>query len=352
MKTIVISGEIGWEVWPEDIRRQFDAAGGEDVELQISSPGGYVYDGIEIFNIVKNYVGKVTAKLVGLAASMASYIPMAADKVIAESNAVFMIHNASTVTAGDHRDLRHDADVLEGFTNLLSKKYIEKTGKSAADIRALMDAESWFFGSEIKDAGFADEIVNSEKDEDKASAILTAKATFKTFTANLKKQEGREGEIEKIAALPPKSDSSKKEPSQISKSQRPSPSANQKSTKKVKMDLNKLKNEYPEIYAQAFEEGRVAESKRVSGHATMAKKTGAYDFAMECIKDSAKSVQDDDVFAEYQTAGMKKKDLENSADDAPDGVQTESEDEGKTDAEKAKEMTDKIMAKHKKPEDK
>ena len=224
MKTIVISGEIGWDVWPEDVRREFNNAGGEDVELHISSPGGYVYDGIEIFNIVKNYSGKVTAKLVGLAASMASYIPMAANKVVAESNAVFMIHNASAFAGGDHNDLRHKADILEGFTNLLAKQYVAKTGKSLKEIRDLMDTESWFFGSEIEEAGFADQTVNIENAEDKTAAVMTAKATFKNLSAKMKRQEERKGDVEKIAALLPK----------VSNTQRPSPSVKPKSKTKVK----------------------------------------------------------------------------------------------------------------------
>jgi len=348
MKTIVISGEIGWDVWPEDVRREFSQAGGEDVELEISSPGGYVYDGIEIFNIIKNYSGKVTAKLVGLAASMASYIPLAANKVVAESNAVFMIHNASTFSGGDHHDLRHDADILEGFTKLLSQKYVEKTGKTQEEILAMMDKESWFFGEEIKEAGFADEMVDGDSKEEKAAAVLTAKSTFENLAIKMKRQNERRGDIDKIAALLPENKT-------VSKHQKTSPSDKTQNPKGEKMDLIKLKNEHADVYAQAFEEGRLDESKRVAGHAIVAEKTGAYPFAMSCIQDKTKRVTDDDVFAEYQTAGMKKRDLKNSADDGEEteAVTTDTEGEGagggngKTDDEKAQALADAIMARHK-----
>ncbi len=337
MKIIPISGEIGWDVWPGSIRRQFDQANGEDVELQISSPGGFIIDGIEIFNIVKNSTSNVTVKIIGLAASMASYIAMAGDKVVVESNAVFMIHNAWGFTAGDHNELRHTADILEGFTGLLAKKYAAKSGKSVEDIRSLMDAESWYFGSEIVEAGFADEVVNVEGENAvaKSQSLIEAKASFKVLSAKLKKEE-REGDLEKIAAMLPKG----KLKNSGSLNQGVTPK-NIKIKKEVKMTLEELKAQHPDEYAQIFALGQKAEASRVSGHATMAKETGAYEYAMECIGDSSKSVKDDDVYAKYMAAGMKKKDLKDRVKDNPKDSETEPDTE-KTDEEKLSDKTKKI----------
>ena len=78
MKIINISGEIGYDVMPEDVRNQLAEAGGKDIEIQIASPGGFVFDGIEIYNMIRDYKRKnpnaqILATVKGLAASMAAY---------------------------------------------------------------------------------------------------------------------------------------------------------------------------------------------------------------------------------------------------------------------------------------
>ena len=133
-KVLALSGIIGWDVDTKGVRTFLDESAGEDIEVQISSPGGYVYPGLEIFNLLRNHDGKITTRLMGLAASMASYIAMVGDHIIAEDNAVFMIHNASGFAIGDHNTMHKAADVLEGLSNLLAKKYMDRTGKSLEEI--------------------------------------------------------------------------------------------------------------------------------------------------------------------------------------------------------------------------
>ncbi len=200
MGKIKIIGEIGWEVLPEQIEAELDNADG-DIVIEINSPGGSVFDGVTIHNLIKSYSkGKVTAVINGLAASMATYIAMAADEVKVYDNSTFMIHNAWGVVVGDYRDMQQQAEVLEGLTKLLAKKYIEKTKKDENEIRDLMDKESWFFGEEIVQNGFADETIKTEKEEDKQSAIAFAKEKFRALTKKLKEKEEEKNE-EKIAAL-------------------------------------------------------------------------------------------------------------------------------------------------------
>ena len=130
----------------------------------------------------------------------------------------------------------------------------------------------------------------------------------------------------------------------VLKNQEPSPSDNSQTPKRKKiMTFDEFKANHPDLYAQAKEEGRLAESKRVSGHATMAKKTGAYDFAFDCIKDKSKSIMDDDVFAEYQVAGMKKEDLKDRQDDNPPPAAVEPGTE-KTEKEKVEDLKNKIVS--------
>ncbi len=132
MKTISISGVIGWDIIPDDIRAALDAAAGEDVDIQISSPGGFVTEGLEIYNLIRNYRGNKQTHLMGIAASMASYIVMAGDRVIAEDNAIFMVHNVWASAMGDKHVLRKAADIIESLSDLIGRAYTAKSGKSSS----------------------------------------------------------------------------------------------------------------------------------------------------------------------------------------------------------------------------
>ncbi len=200
-KILSISGVIGWDTTAKNVREFLEGAGGKAVEVQISSPGGYVYPGLEMFNALRNYEGHVTTRLMGLAASMASYIAMAGDRVIAEDNSIFMIHNAAGLALGDHKTMRKAATVIEGISNLLAKKYMEKTGKSLAEIKELMDDETFLFGDEIKESGFVDEIAETKKGKDKATAVAFAIAAVTECTIRMKGAENAYEDLEKVAAF-------------------------------------------------------------------------------------------------------------------------------------------------------
>jgi ATP-dependent Clp endopeptidase proteolytic subunit ClpP len=200
MKTIKIQGEIGWDVLAQEVETDLKNVSG-DIVVELDSPGGDVFEGVKIHNLLKDYdKGKVSVVINGVAASMGSYIAMAGDEIKAYDNAVFMIHNPWTVAIGDYVEMRKTADVLEGLAKLLANKYIKKTGKSENEIKSLMDDESWFFGEEIKSAGFADEIISTDEKEDKQSLIALKKEQFKAVVRKMKERE-EEVQKEKIAAL-------------------------------------------------------------------------------------------------------------------------------------------------------
>src|SRR4030042_5937359 len=101
MKIINISGEIGFDVEPKDIKSQLNDAKGKDIDIQISSPGGHAFKAFEIYNMISDYKksypkSQIMATIKGLAASAASYIASnpSIDMITAEENAVYMIHNA------------------------------------------------------------------------------------------------------------------------------------------------------------------------------------------------------------------------------------------------------------------
>jgi ATP-dependent Clp protease, protease subunit len=254
MKTIAISGVIGWDVSPNDIRKAIaEANGKEPLDIQISSPGGFVTDGLEIFNLIKAYPGPKTTHLMGLAASMASYIALAGDTVKAEANSVYMIHNVLGGAMGNHHDLRKAANIFEGFTALLAKAYAEKTKKDTKEIRAMMDAETWLFGAEAKEAGFIDEVIGAPTEE-KAEAISVARAA-RALSDEIVRKFTDQDSLPKLAAMI-------QAPAAGVASSAAAATAAASQTKDTRMDINQLKAELPDLYTQAKEVGAKEERER------------------------------------------------------------------------------------------
>jgi len=205
MFTISISGVIGWDVTPRQIRAELKDGTG-DLLVEIASPGGFVFDGLEIFNLLKDYSGgTVTIKLMGIAASMASVIALAGDRIIAHDTAVFMIHNAKNIVYGNHIDMREMADHLEKVSNHLAKIYVKKTGKTLNEIKKLLDADNgsgtYLFGEEMVEAGFVDEIIETESDDkDKDSAIIDAMLKVENCVDFLQKSDEGKEDLSRAAA--------------------------------------------------------------------------------------------------------------------------------------------------------
>ncbi len=171
MNEIVIYGVIGsWSVDPEDIIHQLKYMDG-DVLVLVDSVGGSIIAGISIHNAFKSYdKGKVIMRITGVAASITSYIVLAGDEIEAYDNTTYMIHNAWLPVSGDHHALRKSADLVEGLSSVIANGYISKTGMSAKTVTKLMDEETFYFGVEMKDAGFVDTIITAENEVTKAEA--------------------------------------------------------------------------------------------------------------------------------------------------------------------------------------
>ncbi|GMG96847.1 head maturation protease, ClpP-related [Tepidimicrobium xylanilyticum] len=177
-KKINIKGPIvgNSEVWiyewfgieatsPNSVSKVIDEANGEDLEVEINSGGGSIFAGSEIYTILKDYKGHVTVKIVGLAASAASVIAMAGNKVMMSPTAQMMIHNVSTYTSGDYRDMEHSAEVLKSANNTIANAYRLKTGKTQEELLKLMDNETWMTAQKAKELGFIDEIMFDEEQQ-------------------------------------------------------------------------------------------------------------------------------------------------------------------------------------------
>ena len=160
---ISIHDEIGlWGVSASAFMRDLRGMGElDEINLSIHSPGGDVLDGWAIYNAIKNNKARVTARVEGLAASMASVILMAADTVEIPENAYIMIHNPWGFAMGDAEEMRDTADLLDKLGNGLVNAYASRTGNDEDEIREMMSAETWMDGKEAVERGFADKLIGA-----------------------------------------------------------------------------------------------------------------------------------------------------------------------------------------------
>lgn len=162
---LYIYGDItSWE-WDESdtsansFKRDLDALGDiHTLHLYINSPGGSVFEGVTIYNILKRHKARVIVHVDGLAASIASVIAMAGDEVHMPRNAMMMIHNPWTITWGNAAQLRKEADDLDRIGVSMRQTYLDKSGGKLTEDKLieLLDAETWLSAQECFDYGFCD----------------------------------------------------------------------------------------------------------------------------------------------------------------------------------------------------
>lgn len=342
MPEIIIDGVIGWDVYPRSIRRQLNDAEGKEVNIQLASPGGFVYDGLEIFNLIRDYnekQSKVNITIKGLAASMASYISLAVPKSqrFAEDNAVFMIHNVWGFSIGDYREMNKTGKEFESLTNLLAKGYSDQSGKSLSEIRQLMDDETWYYGDEIEQAGFVSSIIKHDENENeynytKDEKLSLAKTRLnRMFFEMQKNQTEIKQDLSKAAALITKA--------QIKQIKIPA-SAGKNKTEGNKMTLDEFKKNHPELYAQVLQEGKDKESDRVKAHITMGRQCGNIELAAKNIEEGKEF--NHTITAEYMAEGMKNTVIQNRKDDDPGSTETKTE--GGDDKKDTEEYKAKLLA--------
>jgi ATP-dependent Clp endopeptidase proteolytic subunit ClpP len=133
----------------------------QKVVVQINSPGGDVFEGIAIYNLLKSSPKTIHVEILGLAASAASLISMAGDTVSMAKSALFMIHNPWTFAGGDENDLQKTADRLKKIKTQMLGIYTGKTGLSEDEIESMLDDETWMSSEEAKAKGFIDKEMNS-----------------------------------------------------------------------------------------------------------------------------------------------------------------------------------------------
>lgn len=175
-KTIQMRGPIGdfsGGISADDFRDCLSEHAGADVTIHLDSQGGSVSDGLAMYNAIMQHEGEVTVHIDTIAASIATVIACAADKLIINSNAKFMIHRCWTQAMGNCKDFRSTADIMEMMDADIAATYSERTGKANEELLAMMDAETWMDAEEALAQGFVDEIHTVERKKSvKAEAEL------------------------------------------------------------------------------------------------------------------------------------------------------------------------------------
>jgi ATP-dependent Clp protease protease subunit len=162
---IAIYQEIGgyWDgvsakQFAEDLKGLGDI---DEINLRMNSPGGEVFEGITIYNVLKNHKARVIVDIDGLAASIASVIAMAGDEIRMADNALMMIHDAWGFAVGTADDMRKTADTMDKVNGTIIGTYVKRTSKEEAKIIDMMHAETWMTAKEAKENGFIDQITDA-----------------------------------------------------------------------------------------------------------------------------------------------------------------------------------------------
>lgn len=152
------------------------------IHLRIDSPGGDVFAGRAMEQLIAEHPGRVVAHIDGFAASAASYVALAAEERIVSPGGMFMVHKAWTIAWGNEDDLRKTADLLAKIDDTLIETYAARTGADPEQLRAWITAETWFNAEESLAEGFATSIAGEKADTDPATPDNAAQWDLRAYT--------------------------------------------------------------------------------------------------------------------------------------------------------------------------
>lgn len=147
--------------------------GNKDVVVELNSPGGDYFEGLAIYNVLREHPKQVTVKILGLAASAAAVIAMAGDEILMPRAGFMMIHNTWVMAIGDQNALRDTADFLAPFDKVAADIFATRTGIDQKKITKMLDAETWIGGADAVDQGFADDFLPADAVDAKAKNEIT-----------------------------------------------------------------------------------------------------------------------------------------------------------------------------------
>ncbi len=182
-RVLELDGTIASESWFDDditpkMFKEELFSGSGPITIWINSPGGDCIAASQIYSMLMDYQGEVTVKVDGIAASAASVIAMAGNKVLMAPTALLMIHNPSMAAFGDHNDMAKAIDILNEVKESIINAYEIKTGQSRAVLSHLMENETWMNAKKAIELHFADGILEDLKKESPVEAYAFASKEF------------------------------------------------------------------------------------------------------------------------------------------------------------------------------
>ncbi len=158
---ISIYDEIGmWGVTAKDFISDLKKVEAKELTLFINSPGGSVFDGLAIYNSLRQHPANVTVKVMGVAASAASFIAMAGDRIVMPENAFLMVHNPMGAVFGNADEMRDWADTLDKIAASLVGIYVARTGKDEKEIKELQELVNYIKGERKSDLMLRQDLIN------------------------------------------------------------------------------------------------------------------------------------------------------------------------------------------------
>lgn len=178
-RVVTLSGVIRKRYWDGDkcidaklLRDALDDAE-EDIVIKLNSNGGDAFEGVEIYNYIKDHPKHVTVEVTGMAASAATFIVQGADLAVMNIGTVLMVHEAEMCAWGNKSELKKMLGALETVDQSIMDIYTNRTGQSEAQITEWMEGERWFTAEEAVKYGFADEIKGRQEPGDPDSPDLS-----------------------------------------------------------------------------------------------------------------------------------------------------------------------------------
>lgn len=190
---LILDGPIASDTWwgdevtPDLFREELKQHAG-DLTVVINSPGGDVFAGLAIYNALVNHNGNVTVRVDGLAASIASVIAMAGDKIIMSPGSMIMIHRPSVYAAGTVDDMEKAKDVLLKIEEGITPIYAKRTGLSDEKITELLEAETWMLADKAVELGFADEVSEAPEKQKQDESVQNVMGMNFAFSMSAVKQ--------------------------------------------------------------------------------------------------------------------------------------------------------------------
>lgn len=181
-RTLYFDGYIAQDSWfedditPKQFKNELTSSDGE-ISVWLNSPGGDVFAASQIYTMLKEYKGKVTVKIDGIAASAASVIAMAGSEVFMSPVAMMMIHNPATLIFGETSDFQTGIEMLSEVKESIINAYEQKTGLSRVKISKMMDSETWFSAKKAVELGFADKVMYEENQNETNDGFIFDKLT-------------------------------------------------------------------------------------------------------------------------------------------------------------------------------